>query len=259
MSTASVPPSRWLRVPRPVPGATSRLICIPYAGGGSSVYRAWPEIFSRLLPQLEVVLVNLPGREMAMNEPLIKQLGELTPKLAKALAPKLDLPFAIYGHSIGALIAFELAHWLRANGNDRLTHLFAAAKAAPQLPLTRQHLHNMPTPQLIDELRRLEGTPEEILQNQELMALVLPILRADFSLNETYTYTTRPRLSIPLTVFGSPTDADASESELNAWREQAGGAFRLQMFPGGHFFLHPQAESLLREIARELQVARVTA
>lgn len=232
------------------PGARLRLFCFPYAGGGATIYSTWPR---GLPPEVEVVAVQPPGREGRLAEKPFADLMELTAAMHQALRPHLDKPFAFYGHSNGGLMAFELARALRREGGPLPLHLFAGGRPAPQLELDEPPIHHLPHDEFIHELRRFAGTPEEILQNEEIMELIMPLLRADFALGETYRYTHEPPLDVPISAYGGRRDDEVSVDEVEAWREQTTAEFRLQIFPGDHFFINGDRTLVLAELSRELR------
>jgi medium-chain acyl-[acyl-carrier-protein] hydrolase len=224
-----------------------RLFCFPYAGGGASIFRLWSE---KLPSQVEVCPIYLPGRENRLKEPLFTHLAPLVQTLAHALHPFMDIPFAFFGHSMGALISFELARHLHRIHYPGPAQLFVSAHRAPQLPDTNAPLHDLPDPALVDALSRLGGTPQAILQHTELMNVMLPILRADLTLCETYIYTAEPPLDCPIAVFGGKQDSMVSAQELREWRHQTRSACMLHILPGDHFFLHSQQHLLLATLSR---------
>ncbi|RCL26991.1 thioesterase [Pseudomonas sp. AFG_SD02_1510_Pfu_092] len=234
------------------------LLCLPYSGASAMVYSRW----RRKLPAwLQVRPVELPGRGARMAEPLHTDLQALARQLAAEQRLAASAPYALLGHSLGALLAFELAHELQALGCAPPLALFACGTAAP----TRREDYdgnNWREPkgdaELIGELRELQGTPEEVLGNAELMSLTLPILRADFLLCGTYAYRQRPALQCPLHVLGGLQDR-ASDEQLQAWRKETQGPFSLRMFPGGHFFIHEQEDQVLAALAASLQALRLSA
>lgn len=225
----------WVRCVKPCSKARLRLFCFPYAGGGRSVYRAWP---GDLWPGVEVCPVQLPGREDRSREPAFTDLDALIEALEHALLPYLDVPFALFGHSMGALISFELTRRLRRRHALEPMHLFLSGRRAAQIPHRGPIIHCMPEPQLIEELRRLNGTPEEALENARLMRQVLPTLRADFAVCETYRYRDDAPLDCPITALGGLRDPMTSRDDLAAWQRHTRGAFIQRMFPGDHFFMH---------------------
>lgn len=239
----------WLAYHRPNPQASLRLFCFPYAGGGGSAFGSWSNYFPA---QVEVCPVQLPGRESRLKETPYKRLTLLVDVLAEALLPALDKPFAFFGHSMGALIGFELTRYLRQRAMPQPIHLFAAGARAPQLPDTEPPVHHLPEEEFVDALRTFNGTPEEVLQHKELMEILLPCLRADFEICETHVYQPDAPLSMPITVFGGWQDKKIAPHELGAWRDQTSSACAVHMFPGDHFFLHSCREQLLQIVSRVL-------
>jgi medium-chain acyl-[acyl-carrier-protein] hydrolase len=239
----------WGLIPQPRPSATLRLFCFPYAGGGASLVTPWAPA---LPPQVELVAVQPPGREGRLMEKPIGDLRELVAALHRELLPLMDRPFAFFGHSNGGLMAFELTRSLRRAGALLPQLLIASGRPAPQLPLDEEPIHALPDAEFRDALRRFNGTPEEILDNQELMELFTPLLRADFQLGETYRYTPEPPLELPVTAWGGARDTEVPRERIEAWREQTSAAFHFRMFPGDHFFLNGDRPLLLQALGEEL-------
>lgn len=240
---------------RPGPRARLRLFCFPYAGGGAPVFRGWGGLFP---PEIHVVPVHLPGRGNRFTEAPLTRADALVEQLAEELKPYMDMPFAFFGHSMGAMLAFELTRRLHALSRPLPEILLVSGRRAPQRPSDKRPLHALPEKEFQDELRSLNGTPEEILQHPELMELFAPILRADFEVCETYAFGGCDPLDVPISAFGGLEDPDVSRDDLQAWKEHTRGTFRLRMFPGGHFFLngarqplvHAASEDLLRLVPR---------
>jgi surfactin synthase thioesterase subunit len=225
-----------------------RLFCFPYAGGGASIFRSWP---AALGPAVDVHAIRLPGRETRIAEPPLVSVPALAEMVASEIAPLLDRPFAFFGCSFGSLVAFETARVLRKQ-NLTPVRLFIAALKAPQLPLRRKQIHDLPADEFAQEVRNFKGTPEAVLQNPELMSLILPAVRADFRAYETYSYETQEPLDCPITVMGGLADPSVSQPELVAWNVLTSTDFAMRMFPGDHFFIHGARGLLTWTILREL-------
>ncbi len=232
------------------PPARVRLFCLPYAGGGALAYRTWVQ---ELPETIDVCPIQLPGREQRLREQPYTRVEPLTEALVGALAPELeDLPFALFGHSMGALIAYEVAHRLRSERGLAPVRLLVSGRSAPHLFTDEKNYHRLPDAELKQVLRNMEGTPQEILDHDELMELMLPIIRADFKLTETYSPRQHPPLDCPIDAFGGLTDPEVDRQELEGWSELTAGPFRLRMFRGGHFFIHSERASLLAAVRESL-------
>ena len=242
----------WLAFRRPQPRPEVRLFCFPFAGGGASLFRTWAD---RLPAWVEVCPVQLPGREARINEPPFTSVEALVGPLRRGLAPLLDRPFAFFGHSMGAAIAHRLTVHLRDQGGPQPVLLAASGRQAPQLQPLDPPFYDLPGEAFVARLRNLQGTPAEVLAHAELMELLLPALRADFTLNDTY----RPPLGEPLAMavsaFGGEGDAHVSREGLAAWEVTTCGRFRLRMLPGDHFFLRTAPETLLAALQSDLAAA----
>lgn len=246
------PPSadRWITRPRPSSRARLRLLCLPHAGGGASSFRGWADA---LPPEVEVCPVQLPGRENRVAEPPFDRLPPLVEALADAVGPLLSLPFALFGHSNGALIGFELARTLRARGRPGPVHLFASGRRAPDLPSDRPPTHHLPDAEFLADLQELGGIPAQILEHPELLAVLLPTLRADVAIYESYAFREEPPLACPITAYGGLTDPKVSRETLEAWGRHTAGPFVTRLFPGGHFYLQEERTAVLRTLAADLQ------
>lgn len=231
------------------PRARLRLFCFPYAGGNALIFRKWSNF---LPPGIEVCPIQLPGRGGRLRERPFTSMSLLVDAIEPVISGFLDKPFAFFGHSMGAAISFELAHKLRLNRKPEPVHLFLSGRRAPQLPDLDPPMFNLPESEFLQRLRELEGTPPEVLENQELLTLVTPLLRADFEVIETVQYVARPPLTCPITIFGGTEDKDVTREDIEAWREQSSGPFHVCMMQGNHFFLHRQETQLLQVIAEQL-------
>ena len=240
----------WVSCPRPNPRATLRLFCFPYAGGGPQTYYKWSRV---LPPTVEVCPVQFPGRGSRLAERPFTSLPPLVHVLATALAPQLDKPFAFFGHSLGALLGFELARQIRRQFGLLPAHLFVSGNAAPQKHRVRPPMHALPEAEFLEEVRRLNGTPREVLETPELLELIIPILRADFAVSESYAFVPEPPLDCPITAFGGLQDDMISREGLDAWREQTKSLFVVRMLPGDHFFINTAQALLLRALHGDLE------
>lgn len=233
----------WIFRTKPLPQASLRLFCFPYAGASSIIFRPGA---GSLPANIELCPVELPGRGTQIKSPPFTCMEALVSGIAPMLLPYLDKPFAFFGHSMGGLLSFELARYLRKQYDKKAVHLFVSASRAPQIPSSKPPIHALPDNEFKQELHRLNGTPASVLQNDELMQLFIPVLKADFAVLETYVYTQEPPLECPIVAFGGLEDREVSLTELEGWRSQTQSSFKLQLFPGDHFFIH-SAQSLLWE------------
>jgi medium-chain acyl-[acyl-carrier-protein] hydrolase len=226
--------------------AKFRLFCFPYSGAGAAVFRTWA---APLAPHIEVVAVQLPGRETRRKEPLFSSLPALIAAMTPVLLPYLDRPFMFFGHSVGALISFELARQLRRIGHSPPVQLIVSGRGAPQLPATTSPIHQLPDANFLAELRRYSGTPAIVLENADVMNVFMPILRADLAINETYVYQPEAPFEFPIMAFGGLQDIQVSQSALAGWAEQTSADFSIKLLPGDHFFLKEQKMAMLQQIA----------
>lgn len=239
----------WLLLPRLNPTARFRLFCFPYAGGNASLFKMWP----RHLPaNVELFPIQLPGKGKRMTELPFIRISQIVEALASALFPYMDKPCAFFGHSMGAMISFELTRKLRKLHGFEPRHLFVSGRCAPQWPARTNRTYDLPEEEFMCELRELNGTPREVLEHAELMQLLLPQLRADFEAVETYEYRDEPPLSCGIDVFGGVGDRGVKRESLEAWRAQTTGPFSLTMLPGDHFFIHPEEQLFLHALSKKL-------
>ncbi len=251
MSTITHAANLWLRISRPNPNPRLRLFCFPYAGGAASIYRSWPQ---HLPAEIEVCAVQLPGRENRIREQAFTDVGTLVETLLPTLLPYLDRPFALFGHSMGTLIAYEVAQKLQQQHGQMPTHLFVSGRRSPVLPDPDAPLHTLPSDeQFLHELqRRYNNLPTVLFEDKELRELFLPLLRADFTLVETYSNPASIPLSCPLITLGGREDPRVTEAQLRAWQPLTVADFALHCFPGGHFYLNEQVQPLLATITHYL-------
>ncbi|WP_024646108.1 thioesterase II family protein [Pseudomonas syringae] len=222
------------------------LFCLPFSGASAMFYSPW----RRKVPEwLNVRPLELPGRGMRMDEALQTDIVQLASQLADEISAELDKPYALFGHSLGGLLAFELAHALRDRGLPAPLALFASATAGPARRDVSEYAVAKTDEQLIARLRSLNGTSENVIGNEELMQLMLPILRADFLLCGSFVYGEREPLSVPIHVFGGKQDR-VSVEELLDWQQETCTGFSLDMFEGHHFYLVDEQAQLLRHLRR---------
>jgi surfactin synthase thioesterase subunit len=219
-----------------------RLFCFPHAGSGAGSYRLWPAAFP---DSIEICAVQLPGREQRHGEPAIRKIGLAADAAADAMQPYLDRPFALFGHSMGALIAYEVARRLRLVIGREPVHLFVSGRRAPHLPPRRPALHRLPEDEFVAGLRALNGTPPEVFEHPELVRLLLPMLRADFEMVETYTKTDGPQLSCPITAMRGNIDTDVPAEDLAAWQSVTDGPCNTMSFDGDHFYVTTARDRLM--------------
>jgi medium-chain acyl-[acyl-carrier-protein] hydrolase len=240
----------WIVVPTPNPQARLRLFCFPYGGAGAHLFRSWPV---GLPTDIELCAVQLPGRENRLREEPYTEVSRAVSALAEALAPHFDLPFAFFGHSLGAFLAFELTRQLRRHHRLGPGALLVSGQRAPQLPDRFPPLYQLPDDEFLSEVhRRYDAIPAVVRHSADLMALLLPQLRADFTMNDTYACEDDRKLDCPISCFGGEGDPETTAEELNAWREQTHGEFKLRPMPGGHFFIRSEQELFLRTLSEDL-------
>lgn len=234
----------WFSFPKPNFGASARLFCFPCAGGSANIFRDWSYQISKVA---ELVIVNLPGRGRRRHEPPYVRIGPLVDAVASAIAPLLNKPALFFGHSMGGLITFELAHRLRNEGQMPL-HLCLSSRPAPHLRSSRPWIHRLPDQEFIQQLRYLDGTPGQVLDDRQMLQLMLPVLRADFEVCETYQYCPKGPLDCDITVFGGVDDHEIPEDALVAWHTHTCADFHVHTFPGGHFYLNAMRGPVLKKL-----------
>lgn len=228
-----------------------RLVCLPHAGGGASAYRPW---LQALPPHVALDAVQLPGRESRFSERLRVDLHALADELAGALSTALLEPFALLGHSMGAILAYEVAQRLVLRGGPVPRRLFVSGHRAPHLPAHHPQLHRLSDDALLSELgRKYGGIPAAVLADAELRALYVPILRADLTAVETYAPRAHAPLPCPVVALGGSDDPGAAAEELQAWSAHTSATFSAHLFEGGHFFLQPRRAEVVALVVRELE------
>lgn len=235
------------------PRAEARLVCFSHAGGGATAYALWGNFVSEAI---EVCAVQIPGRENRLREPGITSMPELVPLIAEQLVPFLDRPFAFYGHSMGAIVAFETARALRRLGAPLPVTLIAGASRPPQIPWPHPPIHHLGEDEFLAEVNRRYGSvPSIIFDDPEFRALLTPGLRADFAIVETYRHEPEASFAFPIHVLGGAEDRTVAAEHLPLWREQTSGATAVRMVSGGHLFHQTQRPWLAAEAGRLLEDA----
>lgn len=237
----------WLRTYHPAPDARTRLVCFPHAGGAASY---WFPLSAALAPATETLSVQYPGRQDRRSEPLVTDLHRLADGVARALRAQLDdRPWAFFGHSYGAVVAYETARRLAAEGTGVPDILFVSGRRAPSTHRD-ERLHLASDARLVEELRLLDGSGAQALADPEILAMTLPVLRADYRAVETYVPRPGPPLDVPVTAMLGDADPKATVEEAAAWRDHTTAGFDLRVFDGGHFYLADrpvEVTALLRE------------
>ncbi len=237
--------ARWIRRFAPADDAATRLVCLPHAGGSASFFVPYA---TALHPRTDVLAVQYPGRQDRWCDPLIDNMSDLADAATDALRPWLDRPFALFGHSMGASLAFEVAGRLTRDGSVP-THLFASGRRAPSCHRDGEHIHLKSDDAIVAELAAISGTDPSVLAEPELLAMVLPGVRNDFRVAETYRSTGAPPLTCPITVLIGDEDPRVSFDEAQAWRAHTTGAFDVRIFPGGHFYLVDNRNGVLEVLS----------
>jgi medium-chain acyl-[acyl-carrier-protein] hydrolase len=246
-------PNRWITCHSRLRGARLRLFCFPYAGGGASIYRGWSAAADG---DIEVCPVQLPGRETRFREPAFDRMELLIDALLETIWDHLDRPFAFFGHSMGALVAYELTRCLRRHGGRLPSHLFVSAHRAPHLPDRDPAVSHLPDAELLEKVREMGGSDDEALCDADLMEILLPMLRADFALCERYRYRPEPPLPCRLSAFAGSDDATVPLDEARPWERHTTGPFTLRVQAGDHFYVHSARDELIGHIMADLSRVR---
>jgi medium-chain acyl-[acyl-carrier-protein] hydrolase len=241
--------NQWLLCSKPNPQAKLRLFCFPYAGGTAKIYHKW---HTELPSTVEVCAVQPPGRGNRLTDKPFTHLTPMVEAVAEGILPALDKPFVFFGHSMGAMMAFELSRLLRQKYRIQPLHVFVSGRMAPQIPPSHPPSYDLPDAEFLEILKELKGTPKELLEHAELMQVMLPLLRADFEVCQTYAYVPGPPLTCPLTACGGLQDDRIDREDFEAWKWHTSDQFVLRMFPGDHFFIHSDQALLLDILSKEL-------
>ena len=236
--------SKWLQIPKNDSTATTRLVCLPYAGGGAAAFRPWT---GQLTSEISVCAVALPGREYRMGEELETDMTKLVDQLVGEVAKLTGKPYFLFGHSLGAWVAFELAHRLQDMGAHTPKKLLVSACRAPSSPPVAP-CHELPDKEFIEHLKKYGGLPEAVLAAPELLALVTPILKADVAMFDNYRYQERAPLSCPIVGYAGKNDAEAGPEAMAAWSKETKRTFSSRSYGGGHFFTQTHLDKFLGDL-----------
>jgi medium-chain acyl-[acyl-carrier-protein] hydrolase len=243
-------PDPWFPFRRPAGTTRLRLFCLPFAGGGASTFRTWPA----LVPDhVEICALQLPGRETRLNEARFTNLNDAVGPVVEAMRPYLSVPCALFGHSLGAALAYEVAVALSAVSPPAPVHLFVSGRGGPSLGAETTHTFCLPEEDFIRHVKAYGGMPDAVLANAELRAVFLPLLRDDIRLIDTYLPTRDCVLACPITAFAGSGDPCVGLAALETWRRSTDAAFRVRLVPGGHFYLRDHGAVLVDEMMGDLR------
>ncbi|SMC61673.1 thioesterase II family protein [Kibdelosporangium aridum] len=240
--------NRWIRRFVQAPGASARLVCLPHAGGSASYYLP---VAKALAPKVDVLAIQYPGRQDRRDEPCLETCQEMADGVFEALRPLTDKPLTIFGHSMGASVAFELVRRLEDVG-VRPTALFASGRRAPSRVRDEQ-VSLRDDEGLIAEVKRLGGAGSHLLDDEDILAMVLPSIRADYRAAETYRWTPGPKLSTPVFAFIGDADPKVNQDEARAWAEHTTGEFQFRVFSGDHFYIDANAPAVIAAISEHIE------
>ncbi|HEV2888657.1 MAG TPA: alpha/beta fold hydrolase [Jatrophihabitans sp.] len=228
------------------PAGAMRLFLFPYAGGNPSAFLPWQALLG---PRLELRVAVLPGRGVRLFDPPMADMDELVARLTRAVAGLADRPFVFFGHSLGALVAFEVARQLRRAGRPGPVSLWVSGAEGPRTRMLQRRLHDLEEAELIEALHEYNGTSREMLDDQELMQLVLPGVRADFALSERYRYRSEPPLNVPIHVLLGESDPFVEAERAAGWSQESSRPIQVHRYPGDHFFLNDHRQAIATLLA----------
>lgn len=239
---------KYIKVIKKSPLAPKRMFCFPYAGGSASIYKEWAD---KLYPNVELCAIQMPGREERICEEILIHIEQVVEEIYKELQEYSDKPFGFFGHSLGALISYEIAKKLFQTSKQEPYVIFVSGCGAPHVP-PKEIIHNLPEEEFEKKIFSLGGTPQLILENKEILSLFLPILRSDFTMVESYECKQRLKLHTNIIAFSGKEDKEVELNELLAWNEYTNKNFSYQMFPGGHFFIKDSFDDVINEVKKHL-------
>ncbi|MCH0564849.1 MULTISPECIES: thioesterase II family protein [unclassified Streptomyces] len=249
----TVHPDLWIRRFHSAVPASPRLVCLPHAGGAASFYMPMSKMLS---PGVEVLAIQYPGRHERLSERRRETVAELADEITQVIRPLTDQPLSLFGHSLGATVAFEVARRMEADDIE-LAHLFVSSRRAPDLN-RNEHVYERGDQELIKQIRSLSGTAPDVFDDPDMTARVLPAIRSDYKAAETYVYAPGPKLTCPVTALIGDADPMVSADEVTAWSKHTDGTFELRIWPGGHFYLDAHATEVIAEISAAMVATRST-
>ncbi|MFI6729488.1 alpha/beta fold hydrolase [Streptomyces sp. R-74717] len=239
--------SDWIERFHPAPDARNRLVCFPYAGGAASYFHP---VSAALSPGIDVLAVQYPGRQNRRTEPLLRSVDELARHATTALRPWADRPLTLLGHSMGALVAFEVARRLAGDGAAPLSVVVSGRRSPTSV--RHEDVHKRDDQGIVAEMERLGGSDVRMFQDPELRALFLPVIRADYEAVETYRYQPGPPLPCPVLALLGDNDPMATLDETRDWAERTTAPFELRTFSGGHFYLNSHAAAVTEAVRENI-------
>lgn len=234
--------TRWFHVPRPLARPRLRLFCFAHAGASAATFHRWPAAIGE---DVEVLGAELPGRGSRLREPAYRRMADLIAGVAAQVEPRLDVPYAVFGHSLGAAVAFELVRTLRRAGAPSPAHLVVSARYAPQVPRTLPAIHTLPQAAFMRALSARYGVANSALDDPEMAALLYPPLQADLEIFETWAYTEEAPLAVPITACVGSRDPTVTREGAEAWRDQTTAGFACHVLQGDHFYIVTDPQPLL--------------
>ncbi|MFG2942371.1 thioesterase II family protein [Streptomyces sp. NPDC048282] len=243
---------KWIHRYEPAPDAGRRLVCFPHAGGAAPYF---VPVARAMAGDTDVLAVQYPGRQERRQEPCLGSIDELARAAVNALEPWLDRPVTLFGHSMGAMVAFEAARLLERDGRAPQGLVVSGRRAPTCVRPARDLVHLRDDEGLMAEIRRMDGTDDRILADEELLRMILPVIRSDYRAVEGYRYRPGPLLSCPVLALIGDTDPQVTREEAQSWAEHTTGRFDITVFPGGHFYLNSQGEAVIRAIAQHMSAA----
>ena len=237
--------NKWFIIPKPNPSADLKLICFPYAGGGVNVFTSW----SKYLPEnIELIIVQTPGRGSHMTAKPYINMEELIQNLLREVIVHFKKPYILFGHSLGSRVAFALMNEAYKLYNSLPLHFIASGSRSPHKKLITEPIYNLPTDDFIQKLKILNGTPNEVLENRELMNFFLPVLRADFKIADEYIYRGKTKFNCPISVLTGEYDIGVTLGDAKSWGDLFTQKVSVHTIPGDHFFINSHRDIVLKKI-----------